>query len=43
MSGAEERSTALIKQKQSELRKIQASIANIKLLETFAGMGKWKK
>jgi ATP synthase F1 gamma subunit len=43
MSGAEERSTALIKQKQSELRKIQASIANVKLLETFAGMGKWKK
>jgi ATP synthase F1 gamma subunit len=43
MSGAEERSTALIKTKQSELRKIQASIANVKLLETFSGMGKWKK
>lgn len=42
MSGAEERSTVLIKQKQSELRKIQASIANTKLLETFSGMGKWK-
>jgi len=43
MSGAEERSTALIKQKRSELRKIQASIANAKLLETFAGIKKWKK
>jgi len=43
MSGAEERSTELIKQKRSELRKIQASIANAKLLETFSGIGKWKK
>jgi len=43
MSGAEERSSELIKLKQSQLRKIQASIANIKLLETFAGMSKWKK
>ena len=43
MSGAEERSTDLIKQKKGELRKIQASIANVKLLETFAGMGQWKK
>jgi ATP synthase F1 gamma subunit len=43
MSSAEERSTILIKQKRSELRKIQASIANAKLLETFSGMSKWKK
>lgn len=43
MSAAEERSSDLIKQKQSEFRKIQASIANVKLLETFAGMGQWKK
>jgi ATP synthase F1 gamma subunit len=43
MSGADERSTILIKQKRGELRKIQASIANVKLLETFAGIKKWKK
>jgi len=43
MSGAEDRSDKLIKQKSSELRKIQASIANAKLLETFAGITKWKK
>lgn len=43
MSSAEERSTDLIKQKRSELRKLQMSIANVKLLETFAGIGKWKK
>jgi F-type H+-transporting ATPase subunit gamma len=43
MSSADERSTELIKQKKGELRKIQASIANVKLLETFSGMTKWKK
>ena len=43
MSSAEERSTDLIKQKRMALRKIQASIANAKLLETFAGIGKWEK
>jgi F-type H+-transporting ATPase subunit gamma len=43
MSGADERSTELIKQKKGELRKVQASIANVKLLETFSGMSKWKK
>lgn len=43
MSGAEERSNDMIKEKKSDLRKIQASIANVKLLETFAGMTKWKK
>ena len=43
MSGAEERSNEMIKEKRGELRKIQASIANVKLLETFAGIGKWKK
>jgi F0F1-type ATP synthase gamma subunit len=43
MSSAEERSTALIKSKKTELHKIQASIANAKLLETFSGMSKWEK
>ncbi len=43
MSAAEERSTELIKQKKSQLRKIQMSILNAKLLETFAGISKWKK
>ncbi len=43
MSSADERSTELIKQKKGELRKVQASIANVKLLETFSGMTKWKK
>jgi ATP synthase F1 gamma subunit len=43
MSGAEERSKELIKTKKSEVRKIQASINNAKLLETFSGMSKWKK
>jgi ATP synthase F1 gamma subunit len=43
MSAAEERSTELIKQKKSALRKIQMSIANAKLLETFAGIKQWKK
>lgn len=43
MSAAEERSSELIKKTQSELRKIQLSIANARLLETFAGIGKWKK
>lgn len=43
MSGAEERSSEIIKGKKSDLRKIQASLANAKLLETFAGMTKWKK
>lgn len=43
MSSAEERSNELIKGKKSELRKIQMSIANAKLLETFSGMSKWEK
>ena len=43
MSSAEERSNELIKKKKSEFRKIQMSLANAKLLETFSGMGKWKK
>ncbi|OGG11422.1 hypothetical protein A2Z00_05560 [Candidatus Gottesmanbacteria bacterium RBG_13_45_10] len=42
MSAAEERSAALIKQTKMQLRKIQLSISNARLLETFAGMGKWK-
>lgn len=43
MSAADERSSAMIKQKKSQLRKIQMSIANAKLLETFAGIKQWKK
>ncbi len=42
MSNAEERSAELIKKKHAEIRKLQASIVNEKLLETFAGMGQWK-
>lgn len=38
MSSAEERSTGLIKQKKSQIRKIQSSIINAKLLETFAAL-----
>ncbi|HUD19761.1 MAG TPA: FoF1 ATP synthase subunit gamma [Patescibacteria group bacterium] len=43
MSSAEERADALIKETKGQLRKIQLSIANTRLLETFAGIGKWKK
>jgi ATP synthase F1 gamma subunit len=43
MSGAEERSNELTKVKKSQLRKIQLSIANAKLLETFAAISGWKK
>lgn len=42
MSNAEERSAELIKKKHAEIRKLQASIVNEKLLETFAGMRQWK-
>ena len=38
MSSAEERSTALIKTKKGQIRKIQSSIINAKLLETFAAL-----
>lgn len=38
MSGAEERATEIIKQKRSQLRKMQSSIINMKLLETFSAM-----
>jgi ATP synthase F1 gamma subunit len=38
MSGAEERARDIIKQKKSQLRKMQSSIINIKLLETFNAM-----
>ena len=38
MSGAEERASDVIKQKRSQLRKMQASIINTKLLETFNAM-----
>ncbi len=43
MSGAEERSRDTLKIKKSQLRKIQLSIANAKLLETFAAMSGWKR
>jgi F0F1-type ATP synthase gamma subunit len=38
MSGAEERSTEMMKIKRRELRKLQTSIVNAKLLETFSAM-----
>lgn len=38
MNSAEERSTALIKVKKGQIRKIQSSIINAKLLETFAAL-----
>jgi ATP synthase F1 gamma subunit len=43
MSGAEERSNDMMKIKKRELRKLQTSITNAKLLETFAAMSGWKK
>lgn len=38
MSGAEERSSEMMKEKRRELRKLQTSIVNAKLLETFSAM-----
>jgi len=43
MSAAEERSDKLAKEKKRELRKVLASLINRQLLDTFAGMTKWKK
>jgi hypothetical protein len=43
MSSAEERANDMMKATQSQLRKIQLSINNARLLETFAGISKWKK
>lgn len=43
MSSAEERATEIMKTTKSQLRKIQLSINNARLLETFAGISKWKK
>ena len=43
MTGAEERSDALLREKRSEIIKISHSIINTELLETFAGMRLWKK
>lgn len=43
MSGAEERSNDMIKVTRSQLRKIQSSIINAKLLETFSAMKGAKK
>ncbi len=43
MSSAEDRAREMMKTTQSQLRKIQLSINNARLLETFAGISKWKK
>lgn len=43
MTGAEERSDALMREKRSEIIKISHSIINTQLLETFAGMKLWKR
>lgn len=43
MSSAEERAEEMMKVTKSQLRKIQLSINNARLLETFAGISKWKK
>ncbi len=43
MSSAEERANDMMKSTKSQLRKIQLSINNARLLETFAGISKWKK
>lgn len=42
MSAAEERADQLIKEKKIVLRKVMRSFINNQLLETFAGMSKWK-
>lgn len=42
MSSAEERSGEMIKEKRGEIRKLQTSIVNRQLLETFAGIAQWK-
>lgn len=42
MSAAEERADQLIKEKKMELRKVMRSFINTQLLETFAGMSRWK-
>ena len=41
MSAAEERSSDLIKEKQSEIRKTLSSFINAKLLETFSSIRSW--
>jgi hypothetical protein len=43
MTSAEERTEDLLHEKRGEMIKLQRSIANVELLETFAGMKKWKK
>jgi len=42
MSTAEERSDEMIKEKKTELRKVRNFLINARLLETFAGIKKWK-
>lgn len=42
MSAAEERSEEMVHEKRSQIRKLQTSFINAQLLETFAGMEKWK-
>lgn len=43
MTGAEERSDSLIREKRIEIIKISNSIINSQLLETFAGMRLWRR
>lgn len=43
MSSAEERADELIVEKKSEIRKVRRSIMDKELLDTFAGMKKWKR
>ncbi len=42
MSTAEDRASGLIKEKKTELRKVRNFLINARLLETFAGIRKWK-
>jgi ATP synthase F1 gamma subunit len=43
MNAAEERADEIIKEQKAILRKINSSVANRRLLETFSGMSVWKK
>lgn len=43
MSAAEERSEVMMKEKHTEMVKLQRSLINAQLLATFAGLSKWQK
>ncbi|MCL4338535.1 F0F1 ATP synthase subunit gamma [Patescibacteria group bacterium] len=43
MSSADERSKEMISEKKQEIRKLEMSLMNAQMLETFSGMSKWKK